>query len=64
MMGCAFAALFIGTTTMGWVGSYYDQMSNAAFWTLDAAIGLAGATIAFIVRGPLARGLGLKTSAS
>ena len=42
---------------MGWVGSFYDQMSTAAFWTLDAAIGFAGALAAFVVRKPLARTL-------
>lgn len=60
MMGCAFLATFLGTTTMGWVGSYYDQMSHAAFWTLDAAIGLAGAVVVLIVRRPLSRALGLE----
>ena len=34
--------LFVGSVIMGWVGSFYDQMSPAAFWTLDAAIGFAG----------------------
>ena len=55
LMGAAFLALFIGTVAMGWVGSFYDQMSPAAFWTLDAGIGFAGALIIFAVRGPLSR---------
>ena len=42
LMGGAFIALFVGTVIMGWVGSFYDQLSPAAFWTLDAAIALAG----------------------
>jgi len=54
LMGAAFLSLFLGTVVMGWVGSFYDQMSNAAFWSLDAAIGFAGALIALAVRGPLA----------
>ena len=53
LMGGAFLALFIGLTVMGWVGSFYSQMDEAAFWTLDAAIGLAGALLAFAVRKPL-----------
>ncbi|NML04199.1 peptide MFS transporter [Sphingomonas sp. G-3-2-10] len=53
LMGGAFLALFAGTTAMGWVGSFYDQMSNVAFWTLDAAIALGGAAVIFAVRGPL-----------
>lgn len=59
MMGCSFLALFIAITTMGWVGSFYDQMSSVAFWALDAGIGLAGAIIVFIFRQPLSRALSL-----
>ena len=55
LMGGAFLALFVGSTTMGWIGSFYDQMSPAAFWTLDAAIGFAGALIAFLLHRPLFR---------
>jgi len=40
---------------MGWVGSFYDQMTPAAFWTLDASIALAGALLIFLVRRPLAK---------
>jgi POT family proton-dependent oligopeptide transporter len=57
LMGGAFLSLFIGSTTMGWVGSFYDQMTPAAFWTLDAAIGFAGALIAFLLHRPLSRAL-------
>ena len=57
LMGGAFLSLFVGSTTMGWVGSFYDQMSPAAFWTLDAAIGFAGALIAFLLHRPLSRTL-------
>ncbi|MGZ8998786.1 MAG: peptide MFS transporter, partial [Allosphingosinicella sp.] len=64
MMGVAFMALFLGTTLMGWVGSFYDQMSQAAFWTLDAAIGFVGALLAFLVRGPLSRTLSLQAANS
>jgi len=40
---------------MGWVGSFYDQITPAAFWALDAAIALAGALLIMLVRRPLAR---------
>ena len=33
LMGGCYLALFFGSAIMGWVGSFYDQMSNAAFWT-------------------------------
>ena len=55
LMGGAFLALFVGTVAMGWVGSFYDQMSNAAFWTLDGAIALAGALVIFLAARPITR---------
>ena len=53
LMGGAFLSLFIGLTTMGWVGTFYDQISNAAFWTIDAAIAFGGAVLVFLARDPL-----------
>jgi POT family proton-dependent oligopeptide transporter len=58
LMGGSFLAIFIGVVMMGWVGSFYDQMSPAAFWTMDAAIGFVGALIIFLVHRPLSRALG------
>ena len=43
LMGASFLSLFVGSVIMGWVGSFYDQMTPAAFWMVDAAIGFAGA---------------------
>jgi len=63
MMGVAFFSLFIGSVAMGWVGSFYNEMSHIAFWTLDAAIGLAGALIAWLLRRPLERRLAIQPSA-
>lgn len=62
MMGGAFIAAFLGTVIMGWVGSFYDQMTPAAFWALDAAIALAGALLILIVRRPLSRVLSTPTA--
>jgi POT family proton-dependent oligopeptide transporter len=42
---------------MGWVGSFYDQMSPALFWTLDAAIGLSGTALILLVSRALKREL-------
>lgn len=53
LMGMAFLSPFIGHTLMGWVGSFYDQLSPAQFWAVDAAIAFAGALIIFVVRKPL-----------
>ena len=57
LMGGAFLSLFVGSVLMGWVGSFYETMSPAAFWTLDAAIGFAGALIVFALNRPLQRAL-------
>lgn len=53
LMGGAYLSLFVGSTLMGWVGSFYDQVGNAAFWTLDALIAFAGALLIFALRKPL-----------
>jgi proton-dependent oligopeptide transporter, POT family len=57
LMGGAFVSLFVGSVLMGWVGSFYETMTPAAFWTLDAAIGFAGALIVFALNRPLSRAL-------
>ena len=57
LMGGSFLAIFVGVVTMGWVGSFYDGMSPAAFWTLDAAIGFAGAILVFLLAPVLNRAL-------
>jgi len=57
LMGASFLSLFLGSVIMGWVGSFYDQMSPAAFWTLDAGIGFAGALLVLLFAPLLRRGL-------
>ena len=57
LMGVAFLSPFVGHTLMGWVGSYFDQMSPSAFWAMDAGIALAGAAIILVFRKSLVRGL-------
>jgi len=57
LMGGAFFAPFLGTVIMGWVGSFYDQMTPAAFWALDASIALNGALLIMAVCRPLMRAL-------
>ena len=58
MVSATFLSLFVGSTLMGWVGSFYAEMGKAAFWTLDAAIGFAGALIVWFIRRPLSKRLG------
>jgi proton-dependent oligopeptide transporter, POT family len=62
MLGGTYLALFAGTVLMGWVGSFYEEMSNAAFWALDGGIALAGALLILLLRGPLARALALPSA--
>lgn len=57
LMGAAFLSFFNGSVVMGWVGSFYATMTPAAFWTVDAAIGFAGAVVALIIHKPLSRAL-------
>ena len=57
LMGASFLSLFVGSVIMGWVGSFYDQMSPAAFWTVDAAIGASGAVLVLLFGRSLNRAL-------
>jgi POT family proton-dependent oligopeptide transporter len=57
LMGACFLSLFVGVVTMGWVGTFYERMNNAAFWTLDAAIAFGGALLVLLVQKPLRRAL-------
>ena len=59
MMGAVFLALFVASVAGGWVGSFYDQMSPAAFWTLNAAIAGGGAIFTFLCGAALQRWLTL-----
>ena len=57
MMGSVFFALFFGNTLLGWVGSFYSEMTPAQFWALDAAIGLVGALAGLALLRPMRRAL-------
>jgi len=59
LMGGTFLSIFVGSVIMGWVGSFYDQMSPAAFWTLDASIALGSAIVILAVKRPVNRILDL-----
>lgn len=55
MVSGAYLSLFVGLSIMGWVGSFYERMTPAAFWALDAAIALAGALLVLLFGRPLTR---------
>ena len=48
MMGVVFVSLFITSVLMGRVGSFYERMSPIVFWTLHAAIGIAGGLLVMV----------------
>lgn len=55
MMGSSFLVLFVGNNLIGWIGTYYEQLGPAAFWTLHAAIGATGGVLALVFRGTFGR---------
>jgi POT family proton-dependent oligopeptide transporter len=55
LVGGAFVSPFIAHTLAGVIGTRFDNMSPAAFWTMDAAIGFAGALLLFATKAPLTR---------
>jgi POT family proton-dependent oligopeptide transporter len=55
LMGCAFLSLFLGNITLGWIGSFYERMTPAQFWTLHAAIAATGGALALLLNRPLMR---------
>jgi POT family proton-dependent oligopeptide transporter len=42
LMGLTFMSLFISNNLIGWIGSFYEKVSPAQFWTIHAAIASAG----------------------
>ena len=55
LVGGAFISPFIAHTLAGVIGTRFDQMSPATFWTMDASIAFAGALLLFALKGPLSR---------
>lgn len=42
MMGICFLVLFVANNLIGWIGTYYEQMTPLAFWLLHAGIAACG----------------------
>lgn len=55
MMGGVFLSLFASNLTLGRLGGFYEHMTPAAFWAMNAAIATAGGVLAMLLRGPLER---------
>jgi POT family proton-dependent oligopeptide transporter len=55
MMGICFLVLFIANNLIGWVGTFYEQMTPLGFWAMHAGIAGAGGLAVLIFAGPLSR---------
>ena len=63
MMGVSFLTLFVANNLIGRIGTYYEKMSPAAFWSLHAAIGAAGGLLMLLFARALGRFLDPQPSA-
>lgn len=57
MVSVVYVTGFFGSVLMGWVGTFYSEMSHVSFWVLDGTIALAGAALIFALRPALGRAL-------
>ena len=55
MMGVVFLSLFVSNNIVGWIGGFYERMTPAAFWALNAGIGVAGGLVLLVLARPLER---------
>ncbi len=64
LMGSAYLTLFVSNMTIGRIGAFYEHMTPAAFWTMNAAIAATGAVLAFVLRKPLTRAFDAEVASS
>lgn len=57
MMGIAFISLFVANNLVGWIGSFYEEMSPTQFWLLHSAIAASGGVIIMVFGRTLGRSL-------
>jgi POT family proton-dependent oligopeptide transporter len=55
MMGLAFMSLFFANNLIGWIGTFYQRMTPAEFWSLHAAIGATGGVLVLLFGPALSR---------
>jgi POT family proton-dependent oligopeptide transporter len=48
MMGICFLTLFIANNLIGWIGTFYEQMSPLGFWLLHAGIAASGGLLVIL----------------
>jgi POT family proton-dependent oligopeptide transporter len=49
MMGLAFTSSFISDILIGWLGTFYEKMSHAAFWAMHVGIGVVGGLVLLLL---------------
>jgi POT family proton-dependent oligopeptide transporter len=57
LMGAVFLTLFVGNFLIGWLGSFYERMTPAGFWSMHAGIAAVGGVLAVALSRPLKRAL-------
>jgi POT family proton-dependent oligopeptide transporter len=55
MMGVAFMSLFVANNLIGWIGTYYERMTPAQFWSLHAGIAAVGGVLVMLFGRALGR---------
>jgi proton-dependent oligopeptide transporter, POT family len=55
MMGVTFLTLFVANNLIGWIGTFYEEMTPLAFWAMHAGIAATGGLLIVIFAGPLRR---------
>jgi len=55
MMGICFLVLFVANNLIGWIGTFYEQMTPLAFWAMHAGIAAGGGLLVVIFGSSLRR---------
>ncbi|MBI3439467.1 MAG: peptide MFS transporter [Proteobacteria bacterium] len=55
LMGAVFLSLFVANFIIGYIGSFYERMTPAAFWGMEASISAIGGVLAFVLARPSRR---------
>jgi POT family proton-dependent oligopeptide transporter len=59
MVSGVYLSLFASNSIMGWIGSFYERMTPAQFWTLNAGIAAIGAVLVLLFGRRLTRALAI-----
>jgi POT family proton-dependent oligopeptide transporter len=55
MMGICFLTLFVANNFIGWIGTFYEEMTPLAFWLVHAVIAAAGGVLVLLFGSALKR---------